>query len=75
MDVKAYAKLNLTLDVLEARLTYVDGDAGDADGCRGNFSVLYPDGLLARYRVKGVTPREMAEMLGIDAGARTIGQP
>ena len=56
---------DLTLDVIEARLTYADSDAGDISGYRGNFTVLYPDGLVARYSVKGVTPAEMAQMLGL----------
>ena len=56
---------DLTLDVIEARLTYADSDAGDISGYRGNFTVLYPDGLVAHYSVKGVTPAEMARMLGL----------
>lgn len=60
--------VDLTLDVLEARLTYVTGEAGDADGYRGNFSVLYEDGLVAEYRFKGVTPEQVVEILSITGG-------
>ena len=57
---------DLTLDVIEARLTYADSDAGGHLGLPRQFHrTLPPDGLVARYSVKGVTPAEMAQMLGL----------
>lgn len=48
------------LELMESRLLAYE-DAGDTDTPRGNFSVLYPDGVLLRFNGRG-TPEEIWNM-------------
>lgn len=70
---------DLTLDVMESRILY-KGEAEDwqsqpesayRSGLRGNFSVLYPDGVLGRFSFSGVTPAEALTMVGGTAETMT----
>lgn len=63
---------DLSPDVMEARILY-KGELEDWQsmplsayraGLRGNFSVLYPDGVLGRFSFSGVTPAEALAMVG-----------
>ncbi|HIR84749.1 MAG TPA: hypothetical protein IAA56_05355 [Candidatus Galloscillospira excrementavium] len=61
-DNPVFAAADLTEEVVSARMRYVTGDAGDVDGWRGDFSVLYTGGVLVRYDLKGVTPEQAYEL-------------
>lgn len=61
-DNPVFAAADLTEEVVSARMRYVTGDAGDVDGWRGDFSVLYTGGILVRYDLKGVTPEQAYEL-------------
>lgn len=61
-DNPVFAAADLTQEVVSARMRYVTGDAGDVDGWRGDFSVLYTGGVLVRYDLKGVTPEQAYEL-------------
>lgn len=52
---------DLTDEVLAARALTVN-DVGDTGGLRYQFSVLYGDGTLASYRIKGLTPEEVSQL-------------
>jgi len=62
----AFLYEDLTLDVVEARVNYKGEqeewqsrpESVDRADYRGNFSVLYPDGMLAGFDFKGVRPEE-----------------
>lgn len=61
-DNPVFAAADLTEEVVSARMRYVTGDAGDVDGWRGDFSILYTGGVLVRYDLKGVTPEQAYEL-------------
>lgn len=70
---------DLTLDVMESRILY-KGEAEDwqsqpesayRSGLRGNFSVLYPTGVLGRFSFSGITPAEALPMVGGTAETMT----
>ena len=52
---------DLTEEVVAAR--GLPGDGGDAGGLRFTFRVLYPDGVVAAYRIKGLTRSEAAALV------------
>lgn len=54
---------DLTAEVIAARALSGAGDSGDTAGDRFSFSVLYDDGVVARYSMKGVTADEAAVLL------------
>lgn len=60
-DNPVFAAKDLTLEILESRIKSYD-DQGDTDTPRGHFSVLYPDGVLVRFNVRGTTT-EIWEMI------------
>lgn len=47
-----FAVEDLSLEVIESRMKSYD-DSGDTDTPRGNFCVLYPDGVLVRFSGRG----------------------
>lgn len=51
---------DLSLELIEARMKTIQ-DAGDSDTPRGDFSVLYDEGILVRFNGDG-TPQEIWEM-------------
>ncbi len=53
---------DLTEALIAARGLSVS-DSGDAAGLRFTFSVLYPDGVVARYSLKGLTAAEAAALV------------
>ncbi|MCI8789520.1 MAG: hypothetical protein HFH92_10495 [Lachnospiraceae bacterium] len=55
-----FAVEDLSLEVIESRMASYN-DSGDTDTPRGNFRVLYPDGVLVRFNGRG-TPEEIWEM-------------
>lgn len=55
-----FAAEDLSLDLVRSRMTAY-GDQGDTDTPRGNFGVLYPDGVLVRFNGRG-TAEEIWEM-------------
>lgn len=56
-----FAAEDLSLEVVRSRMKSVR-DAGDTDTPRGDFSVLYPDGVVLRFNGRG-TAEEIWEML------------
>lgn len=59
-DNPVFAEEDLSLEVIQSRMKSYD-DAGDTDTPRGDFSVLYQDGVLARFTGRG-TAEEIWEM-------------
>lgn len=55
-----FAAGDLSLEVVSSRLMSYN-DSGDTDTPRGNFQVLYPDGVLLRFNGRG-TPEEIWNM-------------
>lgn len=55
-----FAAQDFTLEIVESRMKSYD-DAGDTDTPRGNFGVLYPDGVVVRFNGRG-TAQEIWEM-------------
>lgn len=55
-----FAIEDLSLEVIKSRVIS-HNDRGDTDTPRGNFRVLYPDGVLVRFNGRG-TPEEIWEM-------------
>ena len=62
----------LTAEWVREELAYVDNDAGDTPGYRGQFAVYHPEktkafpaGIMVQYRIKGPSPDEVCAMLGI----------
>lgn len=51
---------DLSREIIESRMTVYE-DAGDTDTPRGNFRVLYPDGVLASFNGRG-TAQEIWDM-------------
>ena len=60
-DDPLFAAEDLSLDVVSSRMKSVQ-DAGDTDTPRGNFSVLFPDGVVLRFNGRG-TAEEIWNML------------
>lgn len=60
-DDPLFAAEDLSLDVVSSRMKSVQ-DAGDTDTPRGNFSVLFPDGVVFRFNGRG-TAEEIWNML------------
>ena len=59
-----FAIEDVTPEVIAARMRYVDGDSGDVDGWRGDFSVYYEsENVLVRYDLDGVTPQEAYDLI------------
>lgn len=54
---------DLTQEVIAARAMSGAGDSGDVSGSRFTFQILYPDGVVAAYRMKGITAGEAGAML------------
>lgn len=59
-DNPVFAAEDLSLEIIKSRMKSYD-DKGDTDTPRGNFSVLYEDGVLIRFSGRG-TPEEIWEM-------------
>ena len=59
-DNPVFAAEDFGLEIIESRMKSYD-DQGDTDTPRGNFGVLYPDGVLARFSGRG-TAEEIWEM-------------
>lgn len=55
-----FAIEDMSLEVIKSRVVSYD-DRGDTDTPRGNFKVLYPNGVLVRFNGRG-TPEEIWEM-------------
>ncbi|WP_294550428.1 hypothetical protein [uncultured Pseudoflavonifractor sp.] len=63
-DNPVFAIEDVTAQVIAARMRWVDGDSGDVDGWRGNFSVYYEsENVLVRYDLDGVTPQEAYDLI------------
>ena len=63
-DNPVFAVEDLTPEVIAARMRWVDGDSGDVDGWRGDFSVYYEsENVLVRYSLDGVTPQEAYDLI------------
>lgn len=62
VDNPVFRAEELTLDVVYAR-AYKINDAGDTDGWRMRFSVLYPGNVVVRVDAKGISPEWMYEQL------------
>lgn len=63
-DNPVFAIEEVTPEVIAARMRYVDGDSGDVDGWRGDFSVYYEsENVLVRYSLDGVTPQEAYDLI------------
>lgn len=60
MDNPVFAWEEFSLDTVRSRMVQRE-DSGDTDTPRGNFCVLYPDGVLIRFSGRG-TPEEIWEM-------------
>lgn len=60
-DDPLFAAEDLSLEVVSCRMKSV-ADAGDTDTPRGNFSVLFPDGVVLRFNGRG-TAEEIWNML------------
>ncbi|MDE7354678.1 MAG: hypothetical protein K2O06_16745 [Acetatifactor sp.] len=48
-----FAAEDLSLEVIESRMVSGAGDSGDTDTPRGNFAVLYSDGVLVEFSGRG----------------------
>lgn len=57
-----FAAQDLSLEIVKSRMKSVP-DAGDTSTPRGEFSILYPDGVLVEFNGRG-TAEEIWEMLG-----------
>lgn len=53
-----FAWEDMSLEIVESRVVSPEGDAGDTDTPRGNFTVVYPDGVSVRFTGRG-TPEEI----------------
>lgn len=60
-DAPLFAAEDMSLEVVSCRMKSVK-DAGDTDTPRGNFSVLFPDGVVLRFNGRG-TAEEIWNML------------
>lgn len=56
-----FAWEDLDLEIVKSRILS-HSDSGDTDTPRGNFSVLYPDGVVLRFNGRG-TPEQIWEMI------------
>lgn len=65
-DHPVFRAADLSAELLAARLKQVPGDSRDAASYRGNFSLLYEDGTVVEYNLKGVSPQDAARVLGVD---------
>lgn len=67
-DNPVFAAEDFSLEIVESRMKSYD-DQGDTDTPRGNFGVLYPDGVLVRFSGRG-TAEEIWEMFSSMGGDR-----
>ncbi len=58
-----FAWEDMSLEIVESRMVSPEGDSGDTNTPRGEFMVLYPDGVLVRFTGRG-TPEEIWTLLG-----------
>ncbi len=61
-----FAWEDFSREVIESRMRSYE-DSGDTDTPRGNFSILFPDGILLRFRGRGTTEQiwDMIQSLGL----------
>ncbi len=62
VDNPIFRAKDLTLDLVQAR-AYSVSDAGDVDGPRMHFSVLYDDNFLVEVSAKGISPEWVYQQL------------
>ena len=65
-DDPVFAWEDFSLEIIESRMCSYE-DSGDTNTPRGNFSILFPDGMLMRFRGKGTVEQiwEMFQSLGL----------
>lgn len=67
MNNPVFAWEDFSLDIIRSRVLAGGGDSGDTSTPRGNFAVLYPEGMLIRFNGRG-TPEQIWELFSsIDA--------